>query len=173
MTGQAGSRRTRRRTIAKRTWPDDWEERAGGHECPVCAEGRPDEAGGRLRVYEGAVLDAYLNRDDAALGYVVAFWRGSHIAEATQLADEDATRFWRELLHVSRGIERVYKPAKLNFLLLGNTVPHLHAHIVPRYLDDPDPGRPPRFIMGEGPWRRLDDANYSQQVEALRAACVT
>ena len=124
-------------------------------------------------MYEGAVLDAYLNRDDAALGYVVAFWRGPHVAEATQLADEDATRFWRELLHVSRGIERDYKPAKLNFLLLGNTVPHLHAHIVPRYLDDPDPGRPPRFMMGEGPWARLDDASYFRQVEALRAACVT
>jgi diadenosine tetraphosphate (Ap4A) HIT family hydrolase len=128
-------------------------------------------SGGRLRVYEGGVVDAYLNRDDAALGYVVAFWRGPHVAEATQLPDHDAVRFWREVLHVSRAIEQTFQPAKLNFLMLGNSVPHLHVHIVPRYVDDADPGRPPRFMMEEATWTRLDDATYLRRVEDLRAAC--
>jgi diadenosine tetraphosphate (Ap4A) HIT family hydrolase len=26
-------------------------------------------------------------------------------------------------------------------MTLGNTVPHLHAHVLPRYQDDPAPGR--------------------------------
>lgn len=26
--------------------------------------------------------------------------------------------------------------------MLGNTVPHLHTHVVPRYVDDPAPGGP-------------------------------
>ena len=30
----------------------------------------------------------------------------------------------------------------MNINLLGNLVPHLHAHLVPRYYDDPAPGRP-------------------------------
>jgi diadenosine tetraphosphate (Ap4A) HIT family hydrolase len=156
---------------AKRTWPDDWERRVQGESCPVCAEGRPDEADGRLRVYQGRVVDAYLNRDEAALGYVVAFWRGPHVVEATQLSDADAAQFWRELLHVSRGIELVLQPAKLNFLLLGNSVPHLHAHIVPRYVDDPDPGRPPRFMMGDATWTPIEETSYLRHVEDLRAAC--
>jgi diadenosine tetraphosphate (Ap4A) HIT family hydrolase len=153
-----------------RTWPGDWERRVQGERCPICAEGRPDEAGGRLRVYKGLVLDAYLNRDDAALGYVVAFWRGRHVAEATELTEDDAAQFWRELTQVLRGIQQVFNPAKLNVLMLGNSVPHLHAHIVPRYLDDPDPARPPRFMMLEAAWAPMDDAEYLPQVEALRLA---
>ena len=152
-----------------RTWPDDWEERLRGAACPACAEGRPDEAEGRLRIYAGKVVDAYLNRDDAARGYTVVYWRGRHVADPTELDDEAASAFWRELLHVSRALERYYSPAKLNLLLLGNSVPHLHAHVVPRYVDDVDPGRPPRFMMTDGrDWQPLDDALYLREVHALR-----
>jgi diadenosine tetraphosphate (Ap4A) HIT family hydrolase len=153
-----------------RLWPEDWEQRVAGEGCPVCAEGRPDESNGRVRVYRGDVLDAYLNRDDAAIGYTVAFWRGSHVTEATQLDATAAEAYWRELLRVCRGIERVFRPAKLNLLMLGNTVPHLHAHVVPRYLTDPDPGRPPRFMMGTGDWHRLDDDVYMAHVASLTDA---
>ena len=149
-------------------WPADWEERRRGRDCPVCGEGRPDEADGRLRIYTGQVTDAYLNRDDAARGYTVAFWRGRHVAEPTELSDEEASQFWRELLLVSRALERHYQPMKLNVLLLGNVVPHLHAHIVPRYRDDPDAGAPPRFMMGWTDWQPLDDAVYLTEVAALR-----
>jgi diadenosine tetraphosphate (Ap4A) HIT family hydrolase len=31
---------------------------------------------------------------------------------------------------------------KLNFLTLGNSVPHLHTHVLPRYRNDPAPGGP-------------------------------
>ena len=35
-----------------------------------------------------------------------------------------------------------FKPVKLNYMTLGNTVPHLHTHVLPRYQDDPAPGGP-------------------------------
>jgi diadenosine tetraphosphate (Ap4A) HIT family hydrolase len=140
-----------------------------GAQCPVCSEGRPDESGGRLRVFAGEVVDAYLNRDDAAHGYTVAFWRGRHVAEPTDLEDDESSRFWLEVVHVARGLQRRYSPVKLNFLILGNAVPHLHAHIVPRYRDDPDAGRPPRFMMDELAWQPVPDSIYLPEVAALRA----
>jgi len=39
-----------------------------------------------------------------------------------------------------------YTPAKLNLMTLGNELPHLHTHVVPRYVDDGEPGAPPRFM---------------------------
>jgi diadenosine tetraphosphate (Ap4A) HIT family hydrolase len=54
--------------------------------------------------------------------------------------------------------------------LLGNAVPHLHAHVVPRYRDDPDGGEPPRFMMGSTVWRPVSDEVYLADVAALRAA---
>jgi diadenosine tetraphosphate (Ap4A) HIT family hydrolase len=60
-------------------------------------------------------------------------------------------------------IERVFNPCHMNYLLLGNIVPHLHVHVVPRYLDDPSPGRPL-------PWepREVPANEYSSQVQQLR-----
>ena len=60
--------------------------------------------------------------------------------EPTELTDEEAAAYWRELLTVGRAIEQTMQPVKMNYNLLGNSVPHLHTHIVPRYDDDPKPG---------------------------------
>jgi diadenosine tetraphosphate (Ap4A) HIT family hydrolase len=39
-------------------------------------------------------------------------------------------------------VEQLYNPVKVNYLTFGNLTPHLHTYIMPRYLDDPAPGRP-------------------------------
>jgi diadenosine tetraphosphate (Ap4A) HIT family hydrolase len=46
------------------------------------------------------------------------------------------------VLAVSRAVEGEFRPVKMNLLTLGNTVPHLHTHVVPRYPNDPAPGGP-------------------------------
>jgi diadenosine tetraphosphate (Ap4A) HIT family hydrolase len=60
-------------------------------------------------------------------------------------------------------IERVFAPCHMNYQLLGNLVPHLHVHPVPRYLDDPAPGRPL-------PWepKALADSEFDSQVQLLK-----
>lgn len=94
------------------------------------------------------------------------------MTELTQLSDDQAARFDRALRTVARAIERHYRPAKLNFLTLGNAQPHLHVHIVPRYLTDPDPERPPRFMLRDTPPEErqpIPDDEYLADVAALRA----
>lgn len=103
----------------------------------MCAEGRPDDNGFGIRIFEGARADAYLRRADVGQkGYTVAIWRGRHVADPTELSDTE-----------------------MNVELLGNALPHLHAHLVPRYLDDGAPGEPARFMkqppLGHG--RRPED----------------
>ncbi len=103
----------------------------------MCAEGSPDIDGlGRELIFHSEVCDVYLHRYRAARGYTVAVWRGSHVAELTRLTDDQAARFDRAVRTVARAIERHYRPAKLNFLTLGNAQPHLHVHIVPRWTGD-------------------------------------
>jgi diadenosine tetraphosphate (Ap4A) HIT family hydrolase len=150
-------------------WPANWNELRSGRDCPVCQEGRPEEADDLLRVYSGDFVDAYLNRDDAALGYTIAIFRGRHVSEPTELADDESVGFWRELMRVQRAVEQRYSPMKMNIMMLGNAMPHLHAHIVPRYSDDPDGGGPPQFMMSTDERTRIDDATYLSDVAALRA----
>jgi diadenosine tetraphosphate (Ap4A) HIT family hydrolase len=155
-----------------RTWPADWEDRRRGLNCPACADGRAERIAIGDRVFAGRVADAYLHRDQAARGYTLVVWRGRHVADPTEISSDEACAFADEVRLVSLGIEEVYRPAKLNYLTLGNLMPHLHTHIVPRYLDDPDPERPPRFMMIDQAWPPIPEDDYGQQVADLRSSIV-
>jgi diadenosine tetraphosphate (Ap4A) HIT family hydrolase len=43
---------------------------------------------------------------------------------------------------VARAVDAEYRPAKMNWFSLGNGLPHLHVHLVPRPFDDERPGWP-------------------------------
>jgi len=67
-----------------------------------------------------------------------------HAEELTQLADEDAGAFMDDARTAARAIYAATRCDRLNYAILGNTVPHLHWHLIPRTLkDDPIPTRPP------------------------------
>ncbi|HSR24239.1 MAG TPA: HIT domain-containing protein, partial [Candidatus Eisenbacteria bacterium] len=65
----------------------------------------------------------------------------------------------------------VYRPCHLNYQILGNAVPHVHVHVVPRYPDDAAPGRP----LPDSVWdaaRELPADDLRRQVNRLRTACL-
>jgi diadenosine tetraphosphate (Ap4A) HIT family hydrolase len=133
-----------------RTWPSDWEQRYRGDGCVMCAQGRPDENEYGILVYRSDTSDAYLQKADVGQrGYCLVIWRGRHVAEVTQLSNTEAGAYWEDVMRVARAVELHYTPAKLNLMTLGNEVPHLHTHVVPRYVDDREPGRPPSMRIGE------------------------
>jgi diadenosine tetraphosphate (Ap4A) HIT family hydrolase len=148
-------------------WPASFYALRRGEGCPFCAEGRPDETPFGVRVFAGETVDAYLQRAEIQRGYTVVVWRGRHVAEPTQLEPEEAAAFWLEVVLVGRLLERRFEPVKTNYEVLGNTIPHLHAHVVPRYADDPQPGLPFPFPEGERPPQ--DETVFREDVGALRA----
>ena len=117
----------------------------------MCADGRPDDNRFGIRIFEGPHSDAYLQREGFHRGYVVVIHRGDHhVTELTDLPAEEAQAYWEEVLRVSRAVSDYYAPLKMNLMVLGNALPHLHTHVVPRYEDDVDAGGPPVFDI-EGP----------------------
>lgn len=133
----------------------------------MCEEGRPEDNGYGIRVLAGEVSDAYLQRAGIQRGYTVVVWRGRHVAEPTELSEEEASAYWRELLRVGRALEEHFEPVKLNYDTLGNSLPHLHTHVIPRYADDPRPGWPFPFPEVDPPPHPEDE--YRADVAALRA----
>ena len=132
----------------------------------MCAEGRPEENVVGVRVFAGEVSDAYLRRADIQRGYTISTWRGRHVAEPTELDAEDATRYWLEVLRVARALEAHLRPVKMNYNLLGNSGPHLHTHLIPRYADDPRPGWP--FPFPEDDPGEIPGDAFRLDVDALR-----
>jgi diadenosine tetraphosphate (Ap4A) HIT family hydrolase len=152
-----------------RTWPDDWEQRYRGAGCVMCAQGRPEENEFGIRVYRSDTADGYLQKQDVGQrGYCLVIWRGRHIADVTQLSDTEAGRYWDDVMRVARAVQLHYAPAKLNLATLGNEVPHLHTHIVPRYVDDPEPGQPPHFLRTRIEKRELPREDVLRDALMLR-----
>lgn len=86
-------------------------------------------------------------------GYVVLgdyqFFRGytlflckKHVTELHKLPKSFKKQFLYDMSIVAGAVDKAFKPRKLNYELLGNSMPHLHWHIFPRYKNDPLPKRP-------------------------------
>jgi diadenosine tetraphosphate (Ap4A) HIT family hydrolase len=80
---------------------------------------------------------------------------------------QEASGYWLEVLQVASALQRHYRPVKMNYQTLGNAVPHLHTHLVPRFAQDPAPGRPLPFPEGERPL--LPEETVRRDAFALRA----
>jgi diadenosine tetraphosphate (Ap4A) HIT family hydrolase len=136
----------------------------------MCANaGAPETAHG-VRVYEGDRVDGYLGRYPVRPGYTVAIWKGRHVAEPTELTAEEAAGFWTEVGLLADAVEEAFQPAKMNWFHLGNGVPHLHVHLVPRPVEDARAGGPVAaedFDLAATP--PLDDAQLRAGADALRA----
>jgi diadenosine tetraphosphate (Ap4A) HIT family hydrolase len=148
-------------------WPPSFYELKRGEGCPMCAEGRPEETRFGARVFSGALSDAYLQRADIQRGYTISVWRGRHVAEPTELTGEEAAAYWLEVVHVARALEEHFRPVKTNYDVLGNSLPHLHTHIILRYAEDPRPGWP--FPFPEETPPPIEEDTFRRDVAALRA----
>jgi diadenosine tetraphosphate (Ap4A) HIT family hydrolase len=136
----------------------------------MCASEGAAETPHGVRVFEGRWCDAYLSRYPMRPGYTIAIWKGRHVAEPGELSPEETAGFWTEVAAVADAVDATYRPVKMNWSHLGNGVPHLHVHLVPRPLDDVRAGGPLEdgaFNQGETP--KLEDAELARQAAALGA----
>jgi diadenosine tetraphosphate (Ap4A) HIT family hydrolase len=132
-----------------------------GAGCSMCANQGLEDNGFGIRILDGDYADAFLQRRTPQPGYVVAIWKHGHVAEITDLDDEAVAGYAVEVARAGGAVQRLLAPAKMNYQTLGNALPHLHTHIIARYLDDPAPGRPL-------PWELISSAGTLPE-EELRA----
>jgi diadenosine tetraphosphate (Ap4A) HIT family hydrolase len=103
--------------------------------CKVCLGQwpRPDH-----RIADCGLSVAYFHEDQFFPGWtVLAFKR--HLTELYQLSAEERVQMIEEVTAVAKALVAVFQPVKVNYALLGNQLPHMHWHVVPRLRDDPTP----------------------------------
>lgn len=59
-----------------------------------------------------------------------------HVAEMTDLAPTERSRLMMTVMKVEQALRETIQPDKINLASLGNVVPHLHWHVIPRFEDD-------------------------------------
>lgn len=74
--------------------------------------------------------------------------------------------FGDDVARVGAAVRAAVDPVRVNYAVLGNTVAHVHSHVIPRPVDDPVPMRPP----WEHPVPRApnEDTVAQQLIGALR-----
>jgi diadenosine tetraphosphate (Ap4A) HIT family hydrolase len=154
--------------MTERAWPGDWADRMAGKDCPLCgALGRGDNDFS-VEVFVGEVAEVRLERRSRLSGYCIVIWRLGHVAEPADLDPAQASRYWTEVIAVGRAVQARFNPIKMNYMTLGNTVPHLHTHVLPRYRDDPAPGGPIAWEDIFSP-EKVPDADLHRQAADLQA----
>jgi diadenosine tetraphosphate (Ap4A) HIT family hydrolase len=68
-------------------------------------------------------------------GFCRVIWN-AHVAEFSDLAAGERDRVMRVVYAVERAMRRVMQPVKVNLASLGNQVPHVHWHVIPRFSND-------------------------------------
>ena len=61
----------------------------------------------------------------------------AHAKEMTDLSAADQTALMQVVFAAEAALREVMQPDKINLASLGNVVPHLHWHVIPRFADDP------------------------------------
>jgi diadenosine tetraphosphate (Ap4A) HIT family hydrolase len=122
---------------------DRWESLVRGENCPLCARIQSAEPADKFgfAVADLRLSRLYLSKNQFISGYCTLVC-AKHVREPYELTGEEQALFFGDMMRVGKALERAFNPVKMNFQLLGNEVPHLHAHIVPRYYGDPAPSRP-------------------------------
>lgn len=102
-------------------------------QCPLCTKwhDEPD-----LRVAELGRSYVILNRDQFFPGYCFVIAK-EHVTELFHLDPATRAAVIEEVNAVAAAVAGAFKPDKVNYELLGNMVPHMHWHIVPRFRTDP------------------------------------
>jgi diadenosine tetraphosphate (Ap4A) HIT family hydrolase len=104
-----------------------------------------------------------------AVGYATVVFRGRHAADLADLTDEELAGYWSDVRVAALALRTVFAPVHLNYSVLGNEVPHLHTHVLPRYALDPAPLRPlPPDVWDTA--ARLTARNLDEQVGRLKDA---
>ncbi len=101
--------------------------------CVLCKdELKLDE--GQL-IWRGDDCKVILVNDADLPGFCRVIWN-RHVTEMTDLTYGEREHLMALVFAVEEAIRHVMQPDKINLAALGNMVPHIHWHVIPRYKDD-------------------------------------
>jgi len=122
---------------------------------------------GPLFVADLPTSRVYFNEDQFFPGWVFVVLK-RHALELYELEASERAAQIEDVNRVARALARVYQPVKMNYELLGNQVPHIHCHLVPRLAGDPEPRWPVWRVSHEPKTLPADDV--ARRIAQIRAA---
>lgn len=97
--------------------------------CELCTE-----TGGEL-LWQDAKLRVVLVNEVDYPGFCRVIWQ-SHVREMSDLTTDEQHYLLDTVVAVERAVRVATQADKVNLASLGNVTPHVHWHVIPRWVDD-------------------------------------
>ena len=135
---------------------------------PDCLYCRKDQRLHDLMIEIGPmqVSTLYLFKEQTYRGRCIVAYR-DHVNELFELPDAELALFTLDVARAAKAIKTAFNPAKINYGAYSDKLPHLHMHLVPKYVDGPGWGAP--FAMMPEPKQLLSASDYDALIAAIRS----
>lgn len=119
-----------------------------------------------LPIAELNVSRVFLFKEQTYRGRCLVAYNG-HVNDLNELSDEERNAFMSDVARVTRAMDKVFHPEKINYGAYSDKLSHLHFHLAPKYVDGPDYGGTFRMNPGEV---YLSDEEYAEMITAIKNA---
>jgi diadenosine tetraphosphate (Ap4A) HIT family hydrolase len=116
-----------------------------------------------IKICDLDVSTVYLFKEQTYKGRCNVVFK-EHKSEITDLTEEEAAKFIKDVRKVAVAIQKTFNPDKINYGAFADTMKHLHFHVVPKYEGSPSWGK--TFDMNPGKVL-LSDEEYSQLITKI------
>lgn len=134
---------------------------------PDCVMCKRVAGEGPLFIADLPTSRVYFNEDQFFPGWVFVVLK-RHVVELYELEAPERAAQIEDVNRVAHALARVYQPVKMNYELLGNQVPHIHWHLVPRLAGDPELRGPVWRVVHEPTVLPADEV--ARRIGQIRAA---
>lgn len=133
--------------------------------CPYCHKGEALAKFGVL-AFETKTSEVIVFKDQTYKGRVIVAYKDSHVGEIKDLNEQERNLFMKDVADVANAIQAAYNPARINYGAFGDTLGHLHIHIVPKYEGGADWGG--MFVMNHGAESYASDEEINEVIANLK-----
>ena len=133
------------------------------NDCMYCME---DERRNQLmiEIAQLEVSTVFLFKEQTYKGRCNVVYK-DHVKELFHLEDQELTSFMKDVKKVAEAIDKAFGPNKINYGAYGDTLHHLHMHVVPKYEGKENWGS--TFEMNPGNIY-LTDQEYQERIQELK-----
>ena len=140
-----------------------WAQLIAGQDCPLChGQHMTNEQSFFVKEFPSGFLR--LNRKLVGSGWYTLVAR-EHVTEIFQWTQAQRQGFFDTVAAIAATLKTLHEAVKINYVIFGNIVPHVHCHLVVRK-ETEDPQAPIRFDL---PGESLSESEGLQWLRSYRS----
>lgn len=118
-----------------------------------------------IEICDLKVSTVFLFREQTYKGRCIVAYN-KHNVELYELEGEELLAYMEDVNNVASAMKEAFAPVKINYGAYSDKLPHLHIHLVPKYVDGPDYGG----VFAMNPQKvYLSDDEYIRTINKIKS----